>query len=104
MVNDVVLICTCNVKSDEYNCWTKHAFVYDSYFKTLHQSKCCGDLIDNISDASICVLEDNEIETKTFEICPYRILWWYVPCVICLKNKSMLFKCYHIYIYINKYK
>ena len=36
-VYDGVFICTCNVKSDEYNCWTKHAFVYDSHFKPLHQ-------------------------------------------------------------------
>ena len=25
-VYDGVFICTCNVQSDEYNCWTKHAF------------------------------------------------------------------------------
>ena len=61
---DGVFICTCNVKSDEYNFWTKHAFVYDSHFKTLHQSKCCGVLIDNRDDAPICVLEDKDIETK----------------------------------------
>ena len=62
--NDRVFICTCNVKPDEYDCWTKHAFVYDSHFKPLHQTKRCGVLIDNRSDAHICVLEDKDIETK----------------------------------------
>ena len=64
IVNDGVFICACNVKSDEYNCWTKHEFFNDSYFKPLHQSKRCRDLIDNRVDAPICVLEDKYIETK----------------------------------------
>ena len=64
IVNDGVYICICNVKSDEYKCWTKHAFVYDSHFKPLHHSKCFRDLIDNISDATICVLEDKDRATK----------------------------------------
>ena len=34
----------------------------DSHFKPLHQSKCCGDLIDNRVDAPICVLEDKDRE------------------------------------------
>ena len=25
-VNDGVYICTCDVKSDEYKCWKRHAF------------------------------------------------------------------------------
>ena len=57
-VNDGVFICTCNVQYFEYNCWTKHAFVYDSHFKLLHQTKCCGVLIGNRDDAPICVLEE----------------------------------------------
>ena len=64
IVNDGVFICTCNVKSDEYNCWIKHAFVYYSHFKPLNQSKCCGDVIDNRADAPICVLEDKDREAK----------------------------------------
>ena len=56
-VNAGVFICTCNVQSVEYDCWTKHAFVYDSHFKPLHKTKCCGVLIDNRADAPICVLE-----------------------------------------------
>ena len=63
-VNYGVLIFTCNFQSDEYNCCTKHAFVYDSHFKHLHQSGCCGVLIDNIADAPICVLEDKYRATK----------------------------------------
>ena len=57
-----VYICTCNFKSDQYKCWTKHVFVYDSQFKTLHQSKCCGALIYNRADAPIFVLEDKDRE------------------------------------------
>ena len=63
-VNDGVFICTCNVKSDEYNCWTKHAFVYDSHWKTFHQTKCCGVLIYNRADAPICVLENKDRESE----------------------------------------
>ena len=55
-VNDGVYICACNVKNVEYNLWTNHAFVYDSHYKPLHQTKCCGVLIDNRADAPICVL------------------------------------------------
>ena len=63
-VNDGVLICACNVESDEYNFWTKHTFVYDSHFKPLHQQKFCGVIIDNRADAPICVLEDRDTKTK----------------------------------------
>ena len=63
-MNAGVFICTCNVQSVEYNCCKKHAFVYDSHFKPLHQTKCCGVLIDNRADAPICVLEDKERESK----------------------------------------
>ena len=63
-VNYEVYICTCSVRYDEYKFKTKHAFVFDSHFKPLHQSKFCGDLIDNRADAPICVLEDKERETK----------------------------------------
>ena len=63
-VNDGVFICTYNFQYVEYNCWTKHAFVYDSHFKPLHQTKCCGVLIDNRADAPICVLEDKDREPK----------------------------------------
>ena len=55
-VNDGVLVCTFNAQSVEYNCWTNHAFVYDSHYKPLHQTKFCGILIDNRADAHICVL------------------------------------------------
>ena len=50
-VNDGVYICICNVKSDKYKCWTKHAFVYDSHSKPLHQQKICGGLIANKANA-----------------------------------------------------
>ena len=62
--NDGVFICTCHFHSAEYNCWTKHAFVYDIHFKPLHKSKCCGVLIDNRAGSPIFVLEDKERATK----------------------------------------
>ena len=56
-----VYICTCLVRSYEYKYKTKHAFIFDSHFKPLHQSNVFGDLIDNRADAPICVLEDKDI-------------------------------------------
>ena len=64
IVNDGVFICTFNVKYDEYDCWTKHTFIYDIHFKPLHQTKCCWILIDSIADAPISVLENRDRETK----------------------------------------
>ena len=55
-VNDGVYICTCNVHNVKYDLWTKYAFVYDSHYKPLNGTDCCGVLIDNRSDAPICVL------------------------------------------------
>ena len=63
-VNDGVFICTCNVQYVEYNCWTKHSFVYDSNFKPLHQTKYCWVLIDNTADVLIFVLEGEKRESK----------------------------------------
>ena len=57
-VNDGVYICTSSVRSDEYKCKTKNAFVFDGHFKPLHQSKCCGDIVYNRADETICVLGD----------------------------------------------
>ena len=57
-------ICSCSVRSDEYRCKTKHAFVYDNHFKHLQQSKNYGDLINNTGNAPIFVLEDNDRDTK----------------------------------------
>ena len=55
-------ICTCSVRSDKYKCMKKHAFIFDSHLKPLHQSNCCGDIIDNRADEPIFVLEDKERE------------------------------------------
>ena len=63
-VNDGVYICVCNVKNVKYNLWTKHEFVYESHYKPLHQTKCCGVLIDNRDDAPIFVLEEKDRESK----------------------------------------
>ena len=59
-----VHICTCEVEYNEYNFWTKHAFVFDSHFKPLNQSKYFLGLIDNRADAPICVLEGKERKKK----------------------------------------
>ena len=64
IVNGGLYINICTFKYDEYKCCTKNAFIFDSHFKTLHQSKCCGFLIDNRDDAPIFVLKDKEIETN----------------------------------------
>ena len=58
---DGVYICSCSVSSEEYMCNTKHAFVYDSYLKPLHNPNCCGALIDNRTETPIFVLDDNDI-------------------------------------------
>ena len=63
-VNDGVYICVCNVHNVKYDLWTKHEFVYDSHYKPLHKSECCGVLIDNRAGAPICVLEDNDRASK----------------------------------------
>ena len=63
-INYRVYIFTCSVRSDEYKYKTKHAFVFDNNFKPLHQSICCGSLIDNRADAHICVIDDKERETN----------------------------------------
>ena len=52
-VNDGVYICVCNVQNVKYDLWTRHAFVYDSHYKSLHQTDCCGARIENRADAPI---------------------------------------------------
>ena len=65
-VNDGVYICVCNVHNIEYDLWTKHAFIYNSHYKLLHKTECCGVLIDNRADAPISVLEDNDRASKRY--------------------------------------
>ena len=62
--NDGVYLCFCNVHNVKYGLWKRHAFVYDSHYKPLHWTDCCGVLIDNRADAPICVLEDKDIAKK----------------------------------------
>ena len=71
-MNDGVYICVCNVQNVKYDLWKKHAFVYDSHYKPLHQTECCGVLIDNVADAPICVLEDKDRESKYNWIVPLK--------------------------------
>ena len=55
-VNDGVYIYSFSIRSDEYMCKTKHAFVYYSHLKLCNQSRYCEFLIDNRSDEHICVM------------------------------------------------
>ena len=66
-MNDGVYICVCNVQNVKYDLWKKHSFVYGSHYKPLHQTECCGALIDNRSDATICVLENKERAGKNMD-------------------------------------
>ena len=59
-LNDGVYICAFNVRNVKYDLWTNHAFVYDSHYKPLHQTKCCEVLIENRADAHIFVLEEKD--------------------------------------------
>ena len=45
--DDGMYICSCSVRYESYMCKTKHAFAYYSHFKPLHQTKCCGGVVDN---------------------------------------------------------
>ena len=63
-VNDGVYICICNVHNVKYDLWKKHAFVYEIHYKPLNQTDCCGVLIDNRADATICVLENKDRAKK----------------------------------------
>ena len=65
-VNSGVYICVCNVHNVKYDLWTKHELVYDSNYKPLHKTECCGVLIDNRADAPICVLEDKDRASKKY--------------------------------------
>ena len=42
----------------------KNMHFFRSHFKPLHQSKCCGALIDNRAGVQMFVSGDKEIETK----------------------------------------
>ena len=66
-LNDGVYICVCNVQNVKYYLWTKHAFFYDSHYKPLHRTECCGALIDNRADAPICVLENKDRAEKKLD-------------------------------------
>ena len=73
-VNGGVYICTCNVHNVKYDCWTRHAFVYDSHYKHLNKADCCGVLIDNRADAPICVLEKKDRVKKKYGLCPTSVI------------------------------
>ena len=56
-IDDGVYVCNCTVYSDALKQYTQHTFVYDRHFSTKEKSACCGEIIDNITYAPICVLE-----------------------------------------------
>ena len=45
-------------------CGQSMHFFFEIHYKPLHQTECCGVLIDNRSDAPIFVLEDNDRASK----------------------------------------
>ena len=57
-IDDGVYVCNCTVYSYVLKQHTQNAFVYDIYFPTKEKSSCCGAIIDNITYAPICVLEE----------------------------------------------
>ena len=54
-------------------CNTKQAFIYDGNFKHLHKPKYCGGIINNTADASIFVMDNNDIKTGVNLKCALEI-------------------------------
>ena len=52
--------------------------------------QCCGDLIDNITITSVCVLDDILHRIKKFKECIEEFFLWLVCLGICLQNYPML--------------
>ena len=63
-IDDVVYVCICTVYSNVLRQHTQHAFVNDTYFSTKVKSACRGAIIDNITYAPICVLEEKYRSNK----------------------------------------
>ena len=63
VIYGVILVCKCKLFYDITK-KTPHAFVYDSNFPQKEMIECCGAIIDNISHAPICVLEEKYRKTK----------------------------------------
>ena len=59
-----VYVCICTVYYSFFKEITQHAFVYDSHFSTKEKSEYCGAIINNISYAPICVLEEKDRKIK----------------------------------------
>ena len=62
-IDDGVYVCNFSVYSFFFN-HTKHAYVYDIFFSTKEKSASCGEIIDNITYALICVLKEKDISNK----------------------------------------
>ena len=82
----------------------KHSFIYDSYFKPLHQSKCCGALIDNADDAPIFGLEDKDKEKKLNLIYDLKEFFRGLFHVEYVYKITPCYFIVIIYIYVLKYK
>ena len=57
-IDDGVYVFKCTVYYYVLKHFTQHTFVYDSKFSKKQKSECCGTIIDNRSNAPICVLEE----------------------------------------------
>ena len=55
-----VYVCICTVYSSVLKKVTQHALLYDSHFTSKEKRKCCGAIIDNMSYAPICVMEEKD--------------------------------------------
>ena len=64
VIDDGAQVCICKVYYSVFKEYTQHAFFYDSHFSQLEKSECCGAIVDNISYAPICVLEENNGKIK----------------------------------------
>ena len=65
VIDDGVQVCICKVYYSVFKEYTQHAFFYDSHFSQLEKSECCGAIVDNISYAPICVLDEKDRKRKT---------------------------------------
>ena len=67
-------------------------FLYDNHFRPLHQPKCCWDIVDNRAYVPICVLDDNDRETKISLKHTLKIIWWTEHFGIHLQSNSVSIK------------
>ena len=63
-IDDGVYVCNCTVYSYVLKQFTQHVFVYKIHFSTKEKSERCGEIIENISYAPKCVIEEKYREKE----------------------------------------